>query len=160
MRKINLNAVTENESKSPNSKYHHYTKDVSVALGRDPRSMDLLKRHPFDLAVTRIPPGAVRCPYHAHSAQWELYVVISGAGKVRHEQGVTGVSTGDVFLFGPNEAHQIINEGKEDFVYYVIADNPIGATCYYPDSRKWAVGQPSERIILKGNETEYWDGEE
>ncbi|HEX3720536.1 MAG TPA: cupin domain-containing protein [Verrucomicrobiae bacterium] len=160
MRKINLNAVTENELKSPKGKYHHHTKDVSVALGRDSRSLDLLKRHPFDLAVTRIPPGATRCPYHARSAQWELYVVIAGAGKVRHDQGVTEVSIGDVFLFGPNEAHQIINESKEDFVYYVIADNPIGATCYYPDSRKWAVAQPSERIILKGNETEYWDGEE
>ncbi len=33
---------------------------------------------------------------------------------------------------------------SEDFVYYVIADNPrsggtTGDSCYYPDSGKWAV---------------------
>ena len=32
----------------------------------------------------------------------------------------------------------------EDFVYYIIADNPrsggkTGDSCYYPDSGKWAV---------------------
>jgi len=160
MRKINLNQVKEVETKSPKGKYHRFNKDVSVALGRDPRSMDLLRRHPFDLAVTRIPPGAARCPYHAHSAEWELYVVIAGVGKVRHEQGITEVSTGDVFLFGPNEPHQFINDSQEDFIYYVIADNPFGGTCYYPDSKKWIVAQPSERVILKGHEADYFEGEE
>jgi uncharacterized cupin superfamily protein len=160
MKKINLNQVPETERKSPKGKYHHYAKDVSVALGRDPNSLDLLKRHPFDLAVARIPPGATRCPYHAHSAQWELYVVISGVGKIRDNAGVTEVSAGDVFMYGPNEAHQMINEGTEDFVYYVIADNPFGGSCYYPDSKKWAVAQPVAHVILKGHEADYFDGEE
>jgi uncharacterized cupin superfamily protein len=165
MRKINLNAVTEYEKKSPRGKYRHFAKDVSVALGREPLSTDLMKRHPFDLAVTRIPPGATRCPYHSHSAQWELYAVISGVGKVRHSDGITDVSTGDVFLFAPNEAHQIINEGKEDFAYCVIADNPIGGSCHYPDSKKWMVAQPTEGTLLKANQMEssqsgYFEGEE
>jgi uncharacterized cupin superfamily protein len=160
MRKINLSAVTEYERKSPKAKYHHFAKDVSVVLGRNPLSLDLMKRHPFDLAVARIPPGAVRCPYHAHSAQWELYIVISGAGKMRHSEGITEVATGDVILFEPNEAHQITNEGKEDFVYYVIADNPFGTTCYYPDSKKWIVEQPTGGTCLKGEQADYFDGEE
>ena len=67
---------------------------------------------------------------------------------------------GDAFLFGPGEAHQIINRGTEELSYYVIADNPFGTTCYYPDSKKWMVGQPTERVILKGQETVYFDGEE
>ena len=160
MRKINLNAVSETEKKSPKGKYHYFTKEVSIALGREPRSLDLTKRQPFDLAVTRIPPGASRCPYHAHSAQWELYVVLAGTGSVRHENGTTEVSSGDVFLFGPNEAHQISNHGKAELVYYVIADNPFGTSCYYPDSKKWMVGQPSERLVLTGNESDYYQGEE
>jgi len=160
MRKINLKAVPETERKSPKGKFHHFSKDISVALGRDPKSTDLLKRHPFDLAVTRIPPGAVRCPYHSHSVEFELYVVISGVGRIRHEKGVDEVAPGDAFLFGPNEAHQISNEGKEDFIYYVIADNPVGATCYYHDSNKWFVQQPRERVILKGTEADYFEGEE
>jgi len=160
MRKVHLDTVNEKESKSPTGKYHHYTKEVSLALGREPRSLDLMRRHPFDLAITRIPPGASRCPYHAHSAQWELYVVLAGVGRVRHEGGVTEVSAGDVFLFGPNEAHQITNHGREELVYYVIADNPFGTSCYYPDSKKWMVGQPSERLVLKGHEVDYFEGEE
>ena len=160
MRKINLTAVPETAKKSPKGKYQSFIKDVSVALGRDPQSLDLMKRHPFDLAVVRIPPGATRCPFHAHSAQWELYVVLAGIGSVRHDQGLGEVSAGDVFLFGPGEAHTIANHGKEDLVYYVMADNPFGATCYYPDSKKWMVAQPHDGIVLQGGEADYFDGEE
>ena len=160
MRKVNLTAVAERETKSPKGKYHTFIKEISIALGREPKSLDLGKRHPFDLARVRIPAGAANCPYHAHSAQWELYVVISGTGSVRHADGLTEVSGGDAFVFGPGEPHQMINAGKEELVYYVIADNPIGTTCYYPDSKKWMVGQPSDRVVLKGSETDYYDGEE
>src|SRR6266545_2861421 len=160
MQIIHLNTVAEREIRSPKGKYHAFTKDVSVALGREPQSLDMRKRHPFDLAMVRIPPGASRCPYHAHSAQWELYVVLAGAGRVRHEGGVTEVSAGDAFLFGPNEAHQITNHSREELVYYVIADNPFGTSCYYPDSKKWMVGQPAEQLVLKGHEADYFEGEE
>ncbi len=160
MRKINLNSLAERETKSPKGKYHAYMKDVSVALGREPWSQDLTKRHPFDLAVVRVPPGAALCPYHAHSAQWELYVIIAGVGNVRHEAGFSEVSVGDTLLFGPGEAHQILNRGTQELVYYVIADNPFGTSCYYPDSQKWMVGQPSERMILKGQQADYYEGEE
>jgi uncharacterized cupin superfamily protein len=160
MRKINVHSSPEKERKSPKGKYHSWIKEVSVALGRDPVSLDLKKRHPFDLAVVRIPPGATLCPYHAHSAQWELYVIISGTETVRHETGIGEVEAGDAFLFGPNEAHQISNQGDDNLVYYVIADNPIGTTCYYPDSEKWMVGQPTERVVLKGRQADYFEGEE
>ena len=69
---INLDAVPEREIKSPKGKYHAFMREVSVALVREPRSLDMRKRHPFDLAVVRVPPGTAHCPYHAHSAQWEL----------------------------------------------------------------------------------------
>ena len=55
---------------------------------------------------------------------------------------------------------------SEDFVYYVIADNPrsggaTGDSCYYPDSGKWAVvKEGSEEMMVKGKETDYFDGEE
>jgi hypothetical protein len=48
-----------------------------------------------------------------------------------------------------------------EFVYYVIADNPIGDSCYYPDSGKWAVRKEgAQTVIIKGEETHYLDGEE
>ncbi len=52
--------------------------------------------------------------------------------------------------------------GAEDLVYYVIADNPIGESGYYPDSGKWKVNRTSQadRVVIKGDETDYFDGEE
>ena len=41
-----------------------------------------------------------------------------------------GGGPGDAFFFGPGEAHQLANAGYEDFVYYVIADNPRGDSCF------------------------------
>ena len=161
MNKTNIKNVREEERRSPRGKFHKYVKEISVALGREAASLDLSKRHPFDLMLARIPPGKSYCPYHAESAQWELYLVVSGNGAVRDESGITPVSSGDAFLFKPGEAHQLSCAGDEDLVYYVIADNPLNDSCYYPDSRKWtALKEGSERVIIKGAETDYFDGEE
>jgi uncharacterized cupin superfamily protein len=161
MRKVNLSEVNEQERKSPKGKYHKFVKDVSIALGRDRDSLDLAKRHPFDLAVARIPKGKSYCPYHSHSAESELYLVISGRGSIRDKDGTTEVEPGDAFFFGPGEAHELANAEEEDFVYYVIADNPRGDSCFYPDSGKWAVAtEGTEEIIVKGKEADYFEGEE
>ena len=127
----------------PAAKYAVSFKGISEALGREPSSLDLAKRHPFDLEWNRVAPGKQAFPYHAHSAQWEFYLVVSGKGSVRHKDGMTEVVPGDAFIFGPDEPHQLINSGQEDFIYYVIADNPIGESCYYPDSGKWKMNKSS-----------------
>jgi uncharacterized cupin superfamily protein len=163
MRKVNLRDIREEERKSPKGKFHKFVKEISIALGREPESLDLGKRHPFDLAFVRIPKGKTHCPYHSHSAESELYLVVSGRGSIRDKDGSTIVSAGDAFFFQPGEAHQLSNAGEEDFVYYVIADNPTprGDTCYYPDSGKWAVNKEGlEDVIVKGTETDYYEGEE
>ena len=166
MRKVNLKDIPEQERKSPKGKFERTFKNISVALGREPASLDLSKRHPFDLALVRIPKDKTLCPYHAHAAESELYLVVSGRGSVRDEDGTTEVGPGDAFFFQPGEAHQLWNAGDEDFVYYVIADNPrsggaTGDSCYYPDSGKWAVvKEGSEEVCVKGTETDYFDGEE
>ena len=166
MHKVNLKDVPEQERKSPKGKFHKFVKDISIALGREPESLDLAKRHPFDLAMVRIPKGKSYCPYHLHAAESELYLVVSGRGNVRDKDGSTIVAAGDAFIFQPGEAHQLSNAGEEDFVYYVIADNPrygghVGDSCYYPDSGKWAVVKDGlEEVIVKGNVTDYFDGEE
>jgi uncharacterized cupin superfamily protein len=86
---------------------------------------------------------------------------VSGQGSIRDKNGTTEVGPGDAFFFGPGEAHQLANAGEEDFVYYVIADNPRGDSCYYPDSGKFAVmKEDSNEVIVKGTETDYFQGEE
>ena len=161
MQKVNVNEIQERERQSPNGNFGRASKDISIALGRDPESFDLRKRHPFDLALIRIPKGKALCPYHSHSAESELYLVVSGKGGIRDKEGTTMVTAGDTFFFGPGEAHQLSNAGEEDFVYYVIADNPRGDSCYYPDSGKFAVmKEGTSEVIVKGTETDYFDGEE
>ena len=166
MRKVNLENIPEQERESPKGKFWRFSKNISIALGREPESLDLSKRHPFDLALVRIPKGKFLCPYHAHAAESELYLVVSGHGSVRNKDGVIEVGPGDAFFFQPGEAHQLWNAGEEDFVYYVIADNPrsggtTGDSCYYPDSGKWAVTTDArEEVVVKGAETDYFEGEE
>src|SRR5258708_24751036 len=72
MKKVNLNEMKEEAWKSPGGKFTASFKGISDALGREPASFDLSKRHPFDLEWTRVPRGKSNFPYHAHSAQWEL----------------------------------------------------------------------------------------
>ena len=162
MRKINTKDIPEESWSSPKGKFACAGKEVSEALGRKPLSTDLKERHPFDVEICRIPPGKSAYPYHSHSAQWEFYHVISGQGIVRHKHGTTAIEAGDAFIFEPGEPHQLTNPGSEagqDLILYLVADNPIGESCYYPDSQKWLVRSP-ERRLIRSDALDYYDGEE
>jgi uncharacterized cupin superfamily protein len=159
MRKVNTNLLAEESWSSPKGKFGGAGKQVSEALGRKPASTDLRERHPFDIEICRIPPGKAVCPYHSHSAQWEFYHVISGKGLVRHKNGTTSIEPGDAFIFEPGEPHQITSDPSEELTLYVVADNPIGESNYYPDSDKWAVRSPERKVVRAGAQ-DYYDGEE
>jgi uncharacterized cupin superfamily protein len=159
MRKVNSNDIEELTWKSPKGRFAGFGKEISEALGRDPSSTDLMKRHPFDVEILRVAPGNIPYSYHLHSMQWEFYHVISGTGKVRHEGGNTPIGPGDAFIFEPGQAHQLINDGTEDLVVYVVADNPIGEFWYFPDSKKWSVSLPN-RTQIRSEPLDYFDGEE
>ena len=159
MRKVNTNDMPELSWSSPKGKFAGAGKQVSEALGRKPLSTDLKERHPFDVEILRAPRGKAPYVYHSHSAQWEFYHVISGRGIVRHKDGTTPVETGDAFIFPPDEPHQITNDSSDDLVLYVVADNPIGESSYFHDSKKWIVRSP-ERTIIRSENLDYFDGEE
>src|ERR1043166_7090478 len=103
MRKVNLNEITEDSWVSPKGKLAGFGKSVSTALGRKEGSTDLRDRHPFDLEILRVAAGQTPYVYHSHSAQWELYHVLSGKGQLRHSDGNTDIERGDAFIFGPDE---------------------------------------------------------
>jgi uncharacterized cupin superfamily protein len=161
MNKVNVADIPELETRrSPTGKFVEYGRMVSEALGRERTSFDLRTRHPFDVQIARVPARTALCPYHSHTAQWEFYIIISGDGTVRDEGGKTEVRAGDAFVFPPGEAHQIINTGDADLVFYIIADNPVGDTCHYPDSGKWWVWFKDKEVVLKGEQADYFDGED
>jgi uncharacterized cupin superfamily protein len=159
MRKINTKDIAEKSWSSPKGKFAGASREISEALGRKPLSTDLRERHPFDVEICRIGPGQTPYPYHSHSAQWEFYHVISGMGFVRHAGGTTPIEAGDAFIFEPGQPHRMTNDGSEDLVLYVVADNPIGESCHYPDSKKWVVRSP-ERRLIRSEALDYYDGEE
>jgi uncharacterized cupin superfamily protein len=158
MKKVNSNHLEELVWKSPKGKFAGTGREVSEALGWDPQG-DARARHPFAIEILRIAPGQTPYPYHSHSAQWEFYHVISGKGLVRDEGGKTPIGPGDAFIFGPGEAHQLINNSDADLVLYVVADNPVGESGFYPDSNKWIVRSP-ERRLFRGEALDYFDDEE
>src|SRR5437660_12226342 len=112
MRKVNLKDVEWVERQSPKGKFHRFMKSISVALGRDPESLDLGKRHPFDLALVSIPKGKALCPYHSHSIESELYLVVSGRGSIRDKSGSTIATADDAFFFGTGGAHRTPKAGR------------------------------------------------
>jgi len=159
MRKVNTNEIAEVTRSSPKGKFARMRKEVSLKLGRQPESMDLKERHPFDVEICRVPPGKAAFPYHSHSAQWEFYHVISGKGVVRHKEGTTPVAAGDAFIFPPGEPHQLSSDSGQELVFCIVADNPLGESVYYHDSNKWAVRSPELKLI-RSDALDYYDGEE
>ena len=158
MKKVRIADLPWEERKSPTGKYHSFSKDISLALGGKRDVGPWGGGHPFDLQLRRVPPGALVCPVHAHTVQWELFVVLGGAATVKSNGETHVVKTGDAYLQPPGTAHQIINTGSEDFIFYVIADNsPADSTCY-PDSKKWQM--KPQRKLFRMTEVDYYDGEE
>jgi uncharacterized cupin superfamily protein len=111
------------------------------------------------IEICRIPPGKTPHLYHLDGAQRESYHAISGAGAVRHKDATPPIETGDALKFKPGESHQISNNGAEDLVIYVVADNLIGKSCYYPDSNKGGVWSRECRLI-RSDALDHSDGEE
>ena len=160
MRKVIINDVPLEPWASPKGKLGCRSRNISLALGRVERSDLKSESHPFDLELCTAPAGKAMCPYHSHSAQTEMYVVVAGCGKVRSVDGYTDIGPGDAFIFKPHEPHQMIASATEDLTYYIIADDPPGESCYYPDSDKWSVPAHPKRHILKGTAVDYHHGEE
>ncbi|GAB5560232.1 MAG: hypothetical protein SynsKO_18790 [Synoicihabitans sp.] len=159
MKIVNLRDIPAAPYESPKGKFGGVFQGLSLALGRSESSTDLNERHPFDVEISRIPAGKILCPFHSHSAQWEFYTVTGGKGFVRHAEGEAAIATGDTFLFKPGEPHQLRAADDEDLTFLIVADNPIGESCHYPDSGKWLVRSP-ERRLIRSESLDYFDGEE
>lgn len=158
MKKINISQIAEAAQRSPKGTFSVLRKHISLALGGLKDTGVSGGGHPFDLEMVRVPRGCAAWPLHSHSAQWELYIIISGSGEVRTPSGIRVVGGGDVFIHPPDEAHQLRNIGSDDLVYYVIADHAAADVIYYPDSDKWFT--KPQRKSFRMQEVDYYDGEE
>lgn len=144
--------------RSPKGKFESSCRDISLALGGI-RDQGLEGGgHPFDLQVRRVPPGKAIGPFHAHSQQWEMGLILAGEATVRHAGGVETLGTDEVALFRPGEPHQIANAGQTDLEILIIADNPPAETIHLPDSNTLRI-MPAGRWF-QTTEIEPYSGEE
>ena len=158
MNKINLAEIPFENGRSPKGQYRRLSQHISQALtGVNGLGRSGLQQ-PFEVELVRVPAGATNWPYHSHSAQWEVYLIISGRGRVRTPGGSANLREGDCLVHPPGEPHQFKNTGATDLVYFVIANNPPSDIRHYPDTNKWSLpGQPQPVRLQPSN---YYDGEE
>ena len=158
MHKINLTAVPIEENKSPKGRYHLFGQDISQAMRQNNGGKTKPNTWPFEVELVRLTPRAANYPYHSHSVEWEFYMIVAGRGKLRTESGTVEVREGECLAHPPGEAHQIINSGATDLVYYIIASNAPSDVCHYPDSDKWSL--PGQEKPVRVQQTNYYEGEE
>lgn len=162
MKKVNLNKIPWVEGKSPKGKYRRFRRDVALAFESAKTGPTPAGEPPFEVELIRLPPGAKNFPFHSHATTWEFYLVMTGRGKIRAGKLTRPLQAGDCVLNPPGEPHQIINTGKTDLLYYVIANNVVADFAHFPDSDKWALWAShlpkSKRFRMQ--EIDYYHGEE
>ncbi|WP_269525717.1 cupin domain-containing protein [Coraliomargarita parva] len=144
---------------SPKGAYSLERRHMSVALGGI-RDVGLWGGgHPFDVERAALPPGKKNYPLHAHAAQWEHYIFLSGSGQLIGAAGERrAVRAGDHAVCPPGTAHQLENDGEVPLVYYLIADHHVADVVTYPDTGKRLL--VPEFKLVRYKEVDYYEGEE
>jgi uncharacterized cupin superfamily protein len=106
-------------------------------------------------------PGKFSYPYHFHRNAEELFVILDGEATLRHPEGFTEVSKGDLLFFeeGPAGAHQLYNHGDEPCRYLDLRTHANVDVCEYPDSGKVNI-LPSLTVFEASSRVPYYTGEE
>ena len=111
-------------------------------------------------AVGRMRRGEHYCPYHWHTAEEELFVVMAGTPTLRTPRGTFPLRAGDMIAFpaSPDGAHRIWNDADEDAVVLMIANADERDVCHYPDSQKFVVEKTG--VLVRDNpQLDYFEGE-
>lgn len=161
MKRVNQNDLTWIERRSPKGTFHKFRRDLSRALAAGEAGPPLPGPAPFEVELVRLPSGAANFPFHSHSAEWECYLILSGTGSLRAGERRVSLAPGDCVMCPPGEAHQIVNHGEGDLLYYVIANNAPSEVWHYPDSDKWGFALPNgDDVYFRRSAVDYFDGEE
>jgi len=66
-----------------------------------------------------LPPGA-SVGNHAHEGEDEIYIVMSGSGKILEGGEWISISTGDAVLTGKGDSHSVKNDGDAPLVIAAV----------------------------------------
>ncbi len=105
-----------------------------------------------------VAPNACGAPFHCHSAEEEIFVVLDGGGTLRLGEERHPVRTGHVVARPPGTgvAHQFI-AGEERLVLLAFGTRDSRDTVWYPDSGK--VAFRGLGVLGRVEPVEYWDRE-
>lgn len=114
-------------------------------------------------AVYEVPPGKSAYPYHYHTANEEIFYIISGEGVLRTPDGERRVAAGELLFFPADErgAHKLTNASETETLVYLDVDtvNPLDVSAY-PDSGKIGVwGMGVNKVFRADDAVDYYDGE-
>jgi len=109
--------------------------------------------------------GEATAAYHYEWCREEWALVVSGAPTLRHADGETVLSAGDICCFpqGPIGAHRLGNDGGEParlIVFSTSTDRPMST--FYPDEDTVLIHvSDRERLLFRHGDRieDYWDGE-
>ncbi|MGH6836599.1 MAG: cupin domain-containing protein [Methylocella sp.] len=122
-----------------------------------------------------VPAGKKAYPRHAHHANEEMFLILSGEGTYRAGAESFSIRASDVIAApaGAGEtAHQIANTGKDELRYLAFSTRNDPDVVEYPDSGKFAVASmiPDDEGLLgarvrfighrNAQSLDYFDGEE
>lgn len=118
--------------------------------------------------LTELPPGKAQCPFHAHRAEEEMFLILDGEGELRFGDRRYPLRRHDVVACptgGAEVAHQIINTGRTTLRYLALSNLALVEVCEYPDSGKLGAfadepGTPALRGMYRAETTvDYYDRE-
>jgi uncharacterized cupin superfamily protein len=110
------------------------------------------------MTIMELEPGAKSYPFHCHSAEEELFVVLAGDGRLRLGSEEHAVRPGSIVSrpAGTGAAHQFsAGDGGLTLLCYSTVDTTD--TTYFPDSNK--VNLRYLGVMLRVEPVDYWDGE-
>ena len=121
---------------------------IGRALGAVTTGMSWLQLH----------PGARSFPFHCHSAEEELFVVLEGAGTLRLGEERHALRPGSIVSrpAGTKVAHQFI-AGEDGMTVLAYSDIDPGDIAFFPDSNK--VKLRGLGVVMRVQPVDYWDGE-
>ncbi len=128
--------------------------DETAEVGR------LLGAEKLGYSVARLRRGDHYCPYHWHTAEEELFVVLSGAPTLRTPRGTFPLRAGDIVAFPTDAsgAHRLSNGAEAEALVLLVANTDPRDACFYPDSRKLVV-EATGTLVRDNPQLDYFDGE-
>jgi len=118
-------------------------------------------------SLYELAPGGASFPLHAHHANEEMVVVISGRPTLRTLDGERELSPGEVVacLTGRRGAHRLDNRTDEPARVLVISTKVAPEVVEYPDSGKIGAaamppGEQPVRVLVRPEDSlDYFEGE-